>query len=65
MSLYWGHYYGVVAFYIRRSFRGNALYTAVLREYMHTLITRNTPIEYFIEGVARAQDACYRLKWVC
>ncbi|WP_201554290.1 glycerol-3-phosphate 1-O-acyltransferase PlsB [Psychrobacter sp. 72-O-c] len=41
---------GAVAFYIRRSFRGNPLYTAVLREYMHTLITRNTPIEYFIEG---------------
>ncbi len=41
---------GAVAFYIRRSFRGNALYTAVLREYLHTLITRNTPIEYFIEG---------------
>ena len=41
---------GAVAFYIRRSFRGNALYTAVLREYTHTLITRNTPIEYFIEG---------------
>lgn len=41
---------GAVAFYIRRSFKGNALYTAVLREYLHTLITRNTPIEYFIEG---------------
>lgn len=41
---------GAVAFFIRRSFRGNALYTAVLREYMHTLITRNTPIEYFVEG---------------
>ncbi|SNT71256.1 glycerol-3-phosphate 1-O-acyltransferase PlsB [Psychrobacter sp. LV10R520-6] len=41
---------GAVAFYIRRSFRDNPLYTAVLREYMHTLITRNTPIEYFIEG---------------
>ncbi len=41
---------GAVAFFIRRSFRGNALYTAVLREYMHTLITRDTPIEYFIEG---------------
>ena len=41
---------GAVAFFIRRSFRGNALYTAVLREYMHTLITRHTPIEYFIEG---------------
>ena len=41
---------GAVAFFIRRSFRGNGLYTAVLREYMHTLITRDTPIEYFIEG---------------
>ena len=41
---------GAVAFYIRRSFRGNALYTAVLREYMHILISRSTPIEYFIEG---------------
>jgi len=41
---------GAVAFFIRRSFRGNALYTSVLREYMHTLITRDTPIEYFIEG---------------
>ena len=41
---------GAVAFFIRRSFRGNTLYTAVLREYMHTLITRNTPIEYFVEG---------------
>ncbi len=41
---------GAVAFYIRRSFRGNALYTAVLREYMHTLISRSTPIEYFVEG---------------
>ena len=41
---------GAVAFFIRRSFRGNHLYSAVLREYMHTLITRSTPIEYFIEG---------------
>ncbi|WP_227535350.1 glycerol-3-phosphate 1-O-acyltransferase PlsB [Psychrobacter sp. YP14] len=39
-----------VAFYIRRSFKDNELYKAVLREYLHTLIQRNTPIEYFIEG---------------
>lgn len=39
-----------VAFYIRRSFKDNHLYKAVLREYVHTLIQRNTPIEYFIEG---------------
>ena len=41
---------GAVAFYIRRSFKDNNLYKAVLREYLHTLIQRNTPIEYFIEG---------------
>ncbi|WP_296402416.1 glycerol-3-phosphate 1-O-acyltransferase PlsB [Psychrobacter sp.] len=39
-----------VAFYIRRSFKDNDLYKAVLREYLHTLIQRNTPVEYFIEG---------------
>lgn len=39
-----------IAFYIRRSFKDNELYKAVLREYLHTLIQRNTPIEYFIEG---------------
>lgn len=38
------------AFFMRRSFRGNALYSAVFREYMHSMIQRNTPIEYFIEG---------------
>ncbi len=39
-----------VAFYIRRSFKDNNLYKAVLREYLHMLIGRHTPIEYFIEG---------------
>ncbi|PNK60568.1 glycerol-3-phosphate 1-O-acyltransferase PlsB [Psychrobacter sp. FDAARGOS_221] len=39
-----------IAFYIRRSFKDNELYKAVLREYLHMLIQRNTPIEYFIEG---------------
>lgn len=39
-----------IAFYIRRSFKDNDLYKAVLREYLHMLIQRNTPIEYFIEG---------------
>lgn len=38
------------AFFMRRSFRGNALYSAVFREYMHNMLQRNTPIEYFIEG---------------
>ena len=39
-----------VAFYIRRSFKDNELYKAVLKQYLHMLIGRQTPIEYFIEG---------------
>lgn len=38
------------AFFMRRSFKGNPLYSAVFREYMHNMLQRNTPIEYFIEG---------------
>lgn len=38
------------AFFMRRSFKGNALYASVFREYVHSMLLRNTPIEYFIEG---------------
>lgn len=38
------------AFFLRRSFGGNALYTAVFREYMHSMITRNIPLKFFLEG---------------
>ena len=38
------------AFFIRRSFRGNALYTTVFKEYLYSILSRNTPLEYFIEG---------------
>ncbi len=38
------------AFFMRRSFRDNPLYAGVFKEYMHSMIERNTPIEYFIEG---------------
>lgn len=38
------------AFFIRRSFRGNALYTATFKEYLYSILSRNTPLEYFIEG---------------
>lgn len=41
---------GAGAYFIRRSFNGNALYTAVFKEYLHSLLSRNTPLEYFIEG---------------
>ncbi len=38
------------AFFIRRSFRSNALYTSVFKEYLYSILSRNTPLEYFIEG---------------
>lgn len=38
------------AFFMRRSFKGNALYATVFKEYVHNLMQRAAPIEYFIEG---------------
>ncbi|WP_069383361.1 glycerol-3-phosphate 1-O-acyltransferase PlsB [Halomonas caseinilytica] len=38
------------AFFMRRSFRGKALYSAVFKEYLHRLLNRGHPLEYFIEG---------------
>ena len=38
------------AFFIRRSFRGNVLYSEVLRRYMAELLNNRVGIEFFIEG---------------
>ncbi len=38
------------AFFIRRSFKGNELYSAVMFEYLAKLISMGTPVEYFVEG---------------
>lgn len=38
------------AFYIRRSFRGNQLYTAVIGEYLSLNFAKGVSIEYFTEG---------------
>ncbi|MGH8114441.1 MAG: glycerol-3-phosphate 1-O-acyltransferase PlsB, partial [Rhodanobacteraceae bacterium] len=38
------------AFFQRRSFKGNALYSVIFKEYLAQLINRGVPIEYFIEG---------------
>ena len=38
------------AFFLRRSFKGNALYPIIFNEYLAQLIDRGVPIEYFIEG---------------
>jgi len=38
------------AFFLRRTFKGEALYAAVFREYLHTMLVKGFPIAYFIEG---------------
>jgi glycerol-3-phosphate O-acyltransferase len=38
------------AFFIRRSFKGNPLYSAVMKAYVERLIDMGVPMEYFIEG---------------
>ena len=38
------------AFYIRRSIRGSALYSAILGEYVAQLVSGGYSLEYFIEG---------------
>lgn len=38
------------AFFMRRTFKGNPLYTSVFNEYLHTLFSRGFPVEYFVEG---------------
>ncbi|UDG79559.1 glycerol-3-phosphate 1-O-acyltransferase PlsB [Candidatus Steffania adelgidicola] len=38
------------AFFIRRTFRGNQLYSTIFREYLGELFTRGYSVEYFIEG---------------
>ncbi len=38
------------AFFIRRSFKGNKLYTAVFREYLEQLFKRGYSVKYYAEG---------------
>ena len=38
------------AFFLRRTFKGEPLYAAVFNEYLHLMMTRGFPLEYFIEG---------------
>ena len=38
------------AFFIRRSFKDDPLYSALIFEYVATLVARGMPLEYFIEG---------------
>ena len=38
------------AFFIRRSFKGNQLYSTVMFEYLASLVSSGMPVEYFVEG---------------
>lgn len=38
------------AFFIRRTFRGDALYSAVVRSYFRVILAKGSPVKYFIEG---------------
>ncbi|TKB45538.1 glycerol-3-phosphate 1-O-acyltransferase PlsB [Thalassotalea mangrovi] len=38
------------AFFIRRSFRGNRLYSTIFREYLGLLFARGYPVKYYTEG---------------
>ena len=38
------------AFFLRRTFRSQKLYSAVFNEYVSSIITRGVSIEYFVEG---------------
>jgi len=38
------------AFFMRRSFKGNQLYSTVFSEYIHTIFKRGYSVEYFVEG---------------
>lgn len=38
------------AFFLRRSFKGNRLYTAVFNEYLNMMFDRGFSVEYFVEG---------------
>jgi glycerol-3-phosphate O-acyltransferase len=38
------------AFFLRRTFKGDPLYSKVFAQYIHTLLNEGFPIEFFIEG---------------
>ncbi|TNC81337.1 MAG: glycerol-3-phosphate 1-O-acyltransferase [Oleiphilus sp.] len=38
------------AFFMRRSFKGNKLYSAIFSEYIHTIFKKGYSVEYFVEG---------------
>jgi 1-acyl-sn-glycerol-3-phosphate acyltransferase len=47
------------AFFIRRTFKGNKLYSTVFREYLGELFSRGYSVEYFVEGAVRVPAVCW------
>jgi glycerol-3-phosphate O-acyltransferase len=41
---------GLGTFFLRRKIKGNALYTTVFNQYLHQVIERGMPVQYYIEG---------------
>ena len=53
------------AFFLRRSFRANALYSTVFTEYVTQLFARGVSMEYFIEGGRSRTGACWNRARAC
>lgn len=47
------------AFFIRRTFKGNKLYSTVFREYLGELFSRGYSVEYFVEGDVHEPAVCW------
>lgn len=52
------------AFFMRRSFKGNELYTTILKQYIKTLINEGYSIEFFLEGEEPEAERYYTLNSV-
>lgn len=50
------------AFFIRRTFKGNRLYSTIFREYLAELFYRGYSVEYFIEGGRSVRGDCLSRK---
>ena len=53
------------AFFMRRSFKDNPLYSAVFDEYLHIILTQGYSLEYFVEGGAADRGAHCPLRSAC
>ena len=47
------------AFFIRRTFKGNKLYSTVFREYLGELFSRGYSVEYFVDGAFAGSENRY------